>query len=135
MSLAQRYILTGIERQSAERPRGSPVHHELQVDRVIRKVKEVFRIKLRRKVARNHARVFCTETKRNERPDVREHGVPHVRFELVEMLVREGEADPILPKLGDHVRDRRRSEILKLVEIEEEVFALSFRKLCATEGR
>ena len=52
-----------------------------------------------------------------------------LRFELVEILVRDGEADAVLPKFREHIDQRKRREALKLIDVDEEISPLLERHL------
>jgi hypothetical protein len=53
--------------------------------------------------------------------------VAHVRFKLVQVLMGHCEADTVLAKFREHVRQGKRGEALELVDVDEEFSALGCR--------
>jgi len=58
---------------------------------------------------------------------VPEHGLPHRIGDLIEVLVGEGEAEAILPRLRENGREGIGSKIVELVDEQEEVRPTSER--------
>jgi len=49
--------------------------------------------------------------------------MPNFRLKLMHVLVRDGEADPVLSQFGEHVDECRRGEALELIDIDKEIFS------------
>src|ERR1051326_5520346 len=64
----------------------------------------------------------------------------HVLLELVQVLMGDGKADPVLAKFREHICHSEGSEVLELVDVDEEVSPLGRRYIgpaecCQAEGR
>ena len=78
--------------------------------------------------------VLGAEAEGDEGADVAEDGIADFGRELGEVLVREDEADAVLPELGEHGGEHRRRERVELVEVDEERAALLLGPVSPREG-
>src|ERR1700690_4061602 len=80
----------------------------------------------REKLARELLRVDVADAESYQRPDVPENRMGHALRKLMDILVGEDEAEPILPSFRQYGRENIRREILKFVYIKIEVLAVFF---------
>src|SRR5215471_2759667 len=78
-------------------------------------------------------RILCAHTKRNDRSSVAQNRVTDLRFELMEVLVGDREANPVLTQFRKHVDECERCEALELIDVDEEVPATCRGRVRATE--
>src|SRR6185437_1959727 len=109
-----------------ERARRHTINHELEINVVVWELDEVRQIEHSAEFARDVGCVLGAETERDDRAGVAEHRVPYVGFELVQVLVRDREAEPVFAHFREHVRHGKRREALELIYIDEEVPALGW---------
>ena len=122
----------------AERERRRAVDHELQVDMMVRQLDEVGLVEHAVELPRKVRRILGADAEGDEGTDVAKDSVPDVGGELVQILMADGEPEPVLAHLGEHVGKRERREALELVDIHEEVPALGgieFRRGCSRRAR
>ena len=123
-------MLIWSERFCAERLRRSAINHQTEIDAVVRQLLQVELGELLAKFSDEIGRVFRTDPECDQSPGVSEHGMPDVRFELMQVLVgdREAEAGTV------SVRHRKHADmgVKPLDQFLEEVSALIASK-SATE--
>lgn len=77
----------------------------------------------------HHFRIGVADAECNQCPDVSEHGLPDWFGKLVNVLVRQREAEPVFSRLRQNRGKRIRREILELVDEQVKIPALGFRRL------
>lgn len=90
----------------------------------IRKVEQIDHAEDRLKLGREKRRILGSHPEGDEGPGIAEHRMPDIRIELVEMLVREREAQSVLAQLGHHLGEGERREGLEFVHVQEERWSL-----------
>src|SRR6266849_9431752 len=93
------------QRHRAERFRWHAIDHELEVDAVVGELHEVDLLEFIYKLALKIGCVLGAHPEGDEGSDVAQNRVPDVRLKLVQVLVGDREASPVLPKLREHVDD------------------------------
>ena len=109
-----------LERCPTEGFARGPIDHEAEVDIVIRETHEVEGVKAGSEHFLEEGSVLGTEPEGDHGADISEHRVQDIRFELMEMLIGENEANAEFAQFRDGVRKRKRRETLKLIDVEEE---------------
>ena len=82
-----------------------------------------------------HVRVALPRAKAYERADVAKNGIADFRLQLLDVLVREGEAQPILPGFRQNRNEGICSEGLEFVNMQEKVLSIVLRHVRARHGR
>src|SRR5215470_3163514 len=76
-------------------------------------------------------RILCAHTKRNDRSSVAQNRVTDLRFELMQILMSDREANPVLAQLRKHVDECKRREALEFVDVDEEIAAKCWMRVRA----
>ena len=122
----------------APRPKRRLVHpalHELHHHLVAVEVNQLLGGELLPELLPQHLRVGAPDTEGNERPHVPKHRLPDWKRELVHVLMRQRQAEPILARLGQNRRERIRAEVLELVNEQVEIAARLLRLIRPRHGR
>lgn len=119
----------GGQRRRAERPGWRAVDHERDVNVVVWEFREIDLIKPAAEFPGQVRRVLCADPEREEGPGIPQDCVPDVWLKLVQVLMGDREAHPVLPQFGKHVGERQRRERLEFVNIYEEIAAARHRRI------
>ncbi len=89
---------------------------------MVRKLLQVVSTEAALEFAREMWRVFGADAESDEGPGIAEHRVPDVGLQLVQVLMGDRKSDLILALFGEHVRKRKRGEVLEFVDVDEKGF-------------
>jgi hypothetical protein len=88
------------KRDRAKRRRRRPVDHKLQVDAVVGQLQKVEFFELFLEFANEVRGVLGANSERDYRAGIPQDGMPDVRVELMQILMGDSKADPVLAKLS-----------------------------------
>ena len=93
---------------------------------VLSGIHEVIRREVVSEFAGDHFAVGVADAEGEQGADVAKHGLADGERELVDVLMREREAERVFAGLGEDRREGVRGEVMKFVDEEEKVSALGF---------